>query len=273
MPDELSLDNPNPVAFPASFDAALLDGGYVSGDGLWAAYVNADMIAVWGADEVLGRASIVDRYSARMRARFMRYRGTVEEPRTWSDAGNLVHHAIRLRLLREQTTDTGERGWRILDRQPHWIVVGTGAQRTLRQVGGLPPEQQAVVDKAEATARKRSATLDRKARERAEARIARAVRNILAEDPDTLVPASWASLLWIPSWLPGTRLDAAAAIVGEAHHAGEINRHSVGAWIRILETEAVMAIGRREQHRRELAALPEHAEIPADDADALGGLL
>lgn len=274
MPDELNLDNPNPPTFPASFDAAVLEGGgYVSRDGMWSAYVNADVLAVWGEDEVLGRASIVDRYSARMRARFARYQGGAENPRTWGDAGNLLHHALRLGLIREQATETGERGWRILDRRPHWVVVGTGAQRTLRQIGGLPPEKQAVVDAASARQAKLTATLDRKAREKADARIAQAVRNILHEDPDTLVPASWVALHWVPVWLAGTRLDAAATIVREAHHAGEIDRPSLRHWIRILETEAVVAIGRREQHRRELAALPEHAEIPTDDADALGGLL
>jgi hypothetical protein len=274
MSGGLNLDNPNPVAFPATFDATVLEGGgYVSRDGMWSAYVNADVIAVWGEDEVLGRAAIVERLSARMRANFSRYHGTAENPRTWGDGGNLVHHALLLGLIREQTTETGERGWRILDRRPHWIVVGTGAQKTLRQIGGLPPEKQAVVDKASARQARLTATLDRKARERADARIAQAVRNIIHEDPDTLIPASWVALHWIPVWLAGTRLDAASAIIREAHHAGEIDRPSLKHWIRILETEAVVAIGRREQHRRELAALPEHASIPNADADALGGLL
>lgn len=274
MPDELSLNNPNPRSFPATFDATVLDGGgYVSRDGCWSAYVNADVIAVWGADDVLGRAAIVERLSSRTRARFDRYQGTVEQPKTWADAGNLIHHALRLRLVREETTATGERGWRILHRQPHWIVVGTGAQRALRQVGGLPPEQQAVVDKAEATARKRKATLDRNARLKADDRIAQAVRNILDADPSSLVPHHWASYDFVPTWLPGTRLDACAGIVREAHHAAGMDRPTLKIWTRHLETEAVMAIGRREQRLREQAALPEHAEIPAADDIALEALL
>ncbi len=77
----------------------------------------------------------------------------------------------------------------------------------------------------------------------------------------------------VPAWLSGTHLDAASAIVREAHHAAEMDRPKLKAWIRILETEAVYAIGRPERRDSERAALPEHAEIPTDDADALGGLL
>lgn len=274
MPDELTLDNPNQIAFPASFDAAVLEGGgYVSRDGMWSAYVNADVLAVWDKDEVLGRASIVDRYAARMRSRFARYQGTAENPRTWGDAGNLVHHALRLGLLREQTTDTCVRGWRLLDREPHWIITGTGGFRVLRQVRGLPAAEQDVIDRAEAKRQKLNATLDRKARERADERIDRQIRNVLHADPSATVPAWWAERGFVPTWLSGTRLDAASAIVREAHHAAEMGRPTLKAWIRVLETEAVYAIGRPERRDSERAALPEHAEISDADADALGGLL
>jgi hypothetical protein len=272
--DILPLDNPNPRQFPATFDATVLDGGgYTSGDGCWNAYVNADILGVWGADDWLGRVAIVERHSAGLRARFSRYKGTPEEPRTWADAGNLVHHAVRLGLLREEAGPGGERGWRLLDRKPHWIVVGTGYHREARQVRGLPPAEQAAIDKAAATARKRAATLDRTARHKADERIARLVRTVLDRDPATLVPSCWATRGWVPTWVPGTRLDACAGVVREAHHAAEMDRRTLRHWIVYLEREAVLADGRPEVRRMRNAALPEHAEIPPEDAAALGDLL
>ncbi|SFM84785.1 hypothetical protein [Methylobacterium pseudosasicola] len=267
-----NLGNPNPT-FPTSFDAAVIEGGYVSGDGCWNAYVNADAIAVWGADDVLDRAMIVERYSSRMRARFQKYRGTAAEPRTWADAGNVVHHALRLGLIREVTTTAGERGWRILERDLRWIVVGTGYHREARQVRGLPPAEQAAVDKAEASLARRRATLDRKARENADAWIARVIRDTLRSDPATVVPQMWADRGWVPSWLSGTRLDASAGIVREAHHAAAMDRRTLKAWISDLQEESISSIARPFKRSQEFAALPEHAELPDEDDAALEALL
>ncbi|MCG5246918.1 hypothetical protein LPC10_17470 [Methylorubrum sp. B1-46] len=269
----LPLDNPNPQCFPATFDATVLDGGgYTSADGCWNAYVNADVIEAWGLDDWLDRLTIVDRHSSSLRARFNRYKGMPAEPRTWADAGNLVHHALRLSLVAEETGPDGERGWRILDREPHWIVVGTGYHREARQVRGLPPAEQAVVDKAEARKRKLSATLDRKARHAADERIANRVRQILQYDPASLVPKHWARLGYVPAWLPGTRLDAAAAIVREAHHTVEMDRERLRGWLSYLGTESLCALSRPSRRQAERDALPEHAQLPDDDAAALGAL-
>lgn len=193
MPDQdLPLDNPNPTAFPASFDAAVRDGGYTSGDGMWNAYVNRDLLTVYGEDNWLGRGAVVRDYAAAMRARFARYQGQPDQPRTWADAGNVIHHALRLGLVAEETGPDGERGWRLLDREPRWIITGTGGFRVLRQVRGLPPAEQDAVDKAEATRRKLNATLDRKARSKADEPIAEYVREILTGDPAYVVHQRWA---------------------------------------------------------------------------------
>lgn len=147
--------------------------------------------------------------------------------------------------------------------------MGTGAQRECRQVRGLPTELQAAVDKAEATARKRNATLDRKAREAADERIARHVREILRFDPASVVPEAWARRGYVPEWLPGTRLDSAAAVVREAHHAAAMDRPTLKAWLSDLAMEGAVAVMRPRQRQAEQAAMPETAEIPDDDADAL----
>lgn len=273
MPDDLPLDNPNPRSFPASFDAAVLDGGYVSGDGMWNAYVNRDLIAIFDEDAWLPRSEFVRRYACAMQARFARYQGTDEHPRTWADAGNVIHHGLALSLVAEETGAGGERGWRLLSRDPAWIIEGTGYGRACRQVRGLPAAEQAAQDRRERTACRRTATLDRKAREAADDCIAREVRDILRADPVSLVPAVWARRGYVPEWLPGTRLDAAAQIVREAHHAAAMGRPTLKEWISDLSMEAVVAIGRPHRRQAERDALPEHAEIPAADDAALEALL
>lgn len=269
----LPLDNPNPIAFPATFDATVLDGGgYTSGDGCWSAYVNANIVAVWGADDWLGRPAIVERHSAALRARFHRYKWTPAEPRTWADAGNLIHHALRLGLLREETGPGGERGWRILDRKPHWIVVGTGYHREAKQVRGLPPAEQAAVDKAAARLRKLHVTLDRKARFAADTEIWRLIRRIIHGDPGATVPEFWVALGFIPDWMAGHRFDASGRLIAEMHHTIEMDRVRLREWIESLSFYSTSAPFRYRKRLEAQVALPEHAEIPAEDAAALGDL-
>ncbi|MBE7197157.1 MAG: hypothetical protein INR70_05055 [Parafilimonas terrae] len=262
----------NGPTFPLTFDAAVQEGGYESRDGCWAGYVNRDVLAVWRVREWQTRDEIVLNYAIHMGNTFPNFRGGFEDARTWRDAGNLVFYGLMLGLIEEQVGPNGRRGWHLLDKEPHFIIVGTGAQRSVRQVRGLPPDQQRQQDKREATARKRAATLDRKAREKADATIGHQVRSILRSDPASTIPELWIRRGWIPEWLQGTRLDAAATVVREAHHAAEMDRPALKVWIRVLEREAIVAIGRPEKRRRQLAALPERAVIPDADADALGGL-
>ncbi|BAU90651.1 MULTISPECIES: hypothetical protein [Methylobacteriaceae] len=265
----LALTNPTPVAFPASFDAAVLDGGYRSCDGCWNGYVNRDILIVYAEDAWLGRGEMVERYAFTMQARFRRYTGTPEQPRTWADAGNVIHHALALGLVAEETGPGGERGWRLTSREPAWLIVGTGAQRECRQVRGLPPEQQAAQDKREQAARRRNTTLDRKARVAADEHVARHVRDVLRYDPATVVPEAWARRGYVPASLPGTRLDAAAAVVREAHHAAGMDRPTLKSWVSDLAMEAAVAIVRPGRRQAEQVALPETVEIPDADMTAL----
>ncbi len=258
--------------FPASFDAAVLDGGYDAGP-CWNAFVNRDLIDMWKGVDWLGRADIVERYSTAMGARFARYQGRPTEPRSWSDAGNLIHHGLRLGLLAEKTGPGGERGWRLISREVMWRVEGTGYDRKAVQVRGLPPAQQAARDRKEETIAKRRATLDQTARVKANGEIERLVGSIMRYDPDTVVPARWVDGGFVPAWFQGTRLDACAGIAREAHHANELPRVRLAQWIRALKHEEVCAIGRPRSRAEERAAQSPHAEIPEDDTSALEALL
>ncbi|UYW24822.1 hypothetical protein OKC48_16235 [Methylorubrum extorquens] len=73
----------------------------------------------------------------------------------------------------------------------------------------------------------------------------------------------------MPTWLPGTRLDAAAAVVRDAHHAAAMDRPTLKNWLSDLAMEGAVAIVRPRLRQAEQAALPETAAIPDDDIDAL----
>ncbi|MBK3397766.1 hypothetical protein [Methylobacterium ajmalii] len=259
-------------SFPATFDAAVITGGYQT-ETCWNAYVNGDTLCVWEFDDWLPRGKIVERYSDWMQARFTKYKGTPDQPRTWGDAGNLIHHALRLGIIEEQAGPDGERGWRLLHREMRWVVEGTGHRKQAVQVRGLPPSEQAARDRKEEALAKLRATLDRKARAKADPEIARLVESTLRYDPDTVVPERWSTRGPAPAWTVGTRLDACAGVVRKAHHAAEIDRHAVTDWIRALKHEQCCAMGRPRRRAAERAAQSPHAEIPEDDTAALEALL
>ncbi|MEE8629669.1 MULTISPECIES: hypothetical protein [Methylobacterium] len=259
-------------SFPATFDAAVITGGYQS-ETCWNAYVNRDTLCVWETDDWLPRGKIVERYSDWMRARFTKYKGTPDQPRTWGDAGNLIHHALRLGIVEEQAGPDGERGWRLLHRELRWIVEGTGYRKQAVQVRGLPPAAQAARYRKEEANAKRLATLARNARAKASKEIDALVERILREDPDAVVPQRWERCGCLPDQAIGKRLDAYAGVVREAHHTADLDPAALKAWIRELNLERILARGRPEKRARARAAEPRHAEIPTDDANALEALL
>ncbi|AMB45079.1 hypothetical protein [Methylobacterium sp. AMS5] len=157
-------------------------------------------------------------------------------------------------------------------------AVEIAGRSIARQVLGLPPAEQAAECRRQARQAMLTSTLDRKARYAADAEIAALVSDILAGDPDATVPEHWAGrnehrLAYVPEWLPGTRVDACVPVIREAHHTLDVPRQTVREWLRELRHAARFAPYRYARRQAKKAALPEHADIPAEDAEALGGLL
>lgn len=255
------------------FDIALLEGSVQPGGVMWKAHVNELALRIWGDDDQLARLEIVEAYGFEMRRRFRRYAGTLDHPLMWWDAGIIVHRAVQLGLVAEACDPTGDRRWKLLSREPMWITVGQGRRRILRQVRGLPPAEQDAQHRREAGLRKRGATLDRKARGGADHRIAILVRDILRNDPLSVIRPHWVREGWVPLWMLGSRLDAAASIVREAHHKAEMDRKTLRAWLRALNLDVRISATRALQRAAEQASLPGKIEIPPDDVAALEAIL
>ena len=257
-----------------AFEHALRDGGF--GPGVypaWNAYVNRDVLAIYGDEGWLGFDDVARLYAERASRQREQYPQAY-----WRKAGNLFHYAVQLGLIAGERGGEHGRGWRLVHREPQWVVDSQGGRSIARQVLGLPPAEQAAEYRRQARQAKLTATLDRKARHAADAEIAALVSAILAGDPDATVPEHWAAsnqyrLPCVPEWLPGTRIDVCAPVLREAHHTLDVPRQTVREWLRELRHAARIAPTRYARRQAEKAALPEHADIPAEDAEALGGLL
>jgi len=253
----------------AAFDQAYALGGFGPDTyPAWSAYVNRDILAMYGdgywiaLDDV---APLFKKHAARMHERF--------EDATWRKAGNLFHYARGLGLIVEEPHHERGRGWRLVHREPQWIVEGTGYGKRAVQVRGLSPAEQDARDRYEAKMRRLHATLDRKARLKADVEISDLVDTILRRSPGITVPEYWRGRGFVPDWLLGNPLAGSATVVRETHHAMEMDRRQLREWIRWLGSLRDAAGFGLQKRLRDQAELPEHAEIPADDADALGGLL
>lgn len=250
----------------------MANGGF--GPGMypaWNAYVNRDLLLVFGEADRVAYNDVVRLFVERAARRTERY-----PEASWRNTGNLLHYGIALGLVAEERDPERGRGWRLLHREPHWIAEETGNGTCARQVLGLPPEEQAAERRRQARLAKLRDTLDRKARSAADVEIAGLVAMILASDPDAVVPPFWLQdggpfQDFVPAWLPGTRIDACAPVLREAHHAAGMPRPMLREWIRKLRFFVQSAPVRRAMRLREQAALPETAVIP-DDADALEAL-
>ncbi len=252
----------------AAFEAALANGGFGPGTyNAWNAYVNRDVLAIFEGEDWLSIGDAVRLYAEKTARQREFYPDAY-----WRKAGNFLHYALALGLIAEAQDPERGRGFRIVHQLPHWIVDGAGCKKFARQVRGLPPAEQAAEDKRQARLAKLAATLDRKARFAADDGIAESVREILRNDPLSLVPEKWAARGSVPTWLVNTRLDAGAAVVRDAHHAREMTRVMLRHWLGDLRTEAALALMRSARRRVEAFMLPEHAVIPAEDEAALGAL-
>ena len=252
-----------------AFDTSLALGGFGPDTyPAWNAYVNRDVLAMFGSADWIGIGSVAELYRTHVARKFERF-----EEATWRKAGNLFHCALRIGVIADAPDPERGRGWRLVDREPRWVIEGAGYRKRAVQVRGLPPAEQALQYKREATARKLAATLDRKARLKADERIALEVARILHNDPDALVPPCWVPQGFVPDWLPDTRIDASAGILREAHHAAEMTRTKLKDWIKVLAFFAYGSRWRFHEREKQRAALPAHVEIPAEDDAALEALL
>lgn len=252
-----------------AFDPAYALGGFGPDTyPCWSAYVNRDLLAMFGQADWIGLADVGPLYQAHAARMFERH-----EDATWRKAGNLFHYGRALGLIAEETDPERGRGWRLVHREMQWSIEGTGYGKRAVQVRGLPPAEQAAQYKREATQRKLTATLDRKARLKADAEISAIVDDILRRDPESMVPDFWKGRGFVPDWLVGNRLDASSAVVREAHHAAEMDRRQLREWIRWLGSRRDAASFNLRKREQERAALPAHAEIPAEDDAALEALL
>ena len=251
------------------FDPAYALGGFGPDTyTCWSAYVNRDILAMFREDDWIGLADVGPRYKERAARQFERH-----EDATWRKAGNLFHYARALGLIVEEIDPERGRGWRLVDREVRWIIEGSGYRKRAVQVRGLPPAEQALQYKREATARKLAATLDGKARLKADGPIALEIARILHNDPDAILPAHWVQQGFVPDWLPDTRIDASAGILRDAHHAAGLTRPKLKEWIKVLKFFADCSRWRFNEREKQRAALPTHAEIPAEDDAAMEALL
>ena len=251
------------------FDTALALGGFGPDTyPAWNAYVNRDVLAMFGDADWIGISSVAELYRTHAARRVERF-----EEATWRKAGNLFHYARAIGVVADAPDPERGRGWRLVDREVRWIVEGSGYRKRAVQVRGLPPAEQALQYKREATARKLADTLNRKARLEADEPIALEITRILHNDPDAMVPPFWVPQGFIPDWLPDTRIDASAGILRDAHHAAGLTRPKLKEWIEALRFFADGSRWRFNRRQQERAALPAHAEIPAEDDAALEALL
>jgi hypothetical protein len=227
--------------------------------------INCSAIALYAGDSWLPMQTIVERELAKRTERFKPriYRYLISHVTPWIDAGREVRKWIYLRLVVEEQGPDGERGWRLLSHEQQYVEEGTGRNRRVIRIRGLPPEEQAVRYALEARRARCSATADRKARERADSGVATYVRSILDMDPDALIPASWAQAGLIEQAYVGKRLDRAADVVREAHHRLELTRDRLTVWGHALNN----ALHDAKVNR------PAIIPLPGDDADALDTLI
>lgn len=259
------------AALLETFELALAFGGYGPDRyQAWNAYVNRDVLRLFKGHDWLGPEEAVTAYGSRVARRSYALAGPHV---AWRNSGNHLHYALRLGLVEEVTDPARGRGWRLVHQDLHWVVEGEGARRHARQIRGLPPEQQAAEDRRQARLAKLAATLDRKAREQADEKIAEAVAYLLKYTPDFVVPEHWARSGPVPAWAVGLPLAEAAAIVREAHHAAEMPRCRLRSWVPALWNAADNAFAIYHDANRRAVARPAHAAIPADDAEALEMLL
>jgi len=150
-----------------AFEPAYANGGFGPDTyPCWSAYVNRDVLSMFGTDDWIGIEDVGPRYKDYCARQYEPF-----EEATWRKAGNLLHYGRVLGLIAEEHDPERGRGWRLVHGELRWIVEGTGYGKRAVQVRGLPPAEQEARDRYEARMRRLHATLDRKARLKADVHI------------------------------------------------------------------------------------------------------
>ncbi|GEL41809.1 hypothetical protein MEX01_24000 [Methylorubrum extorquens] len=190
----------------------------------------------------------------------------------WSDpfradvVGNLIGWGLHLGILAEAPGADGERGWRLVEREPLYDVCNGRA----RQIRGLPADEQIAMNRRRATAARREATLARQRAETLAPRIATDLSAILEADPEALIPAPWRCWLDadIPARWPSVR--EAFGLLVEAHRGWPRNRQD--GWAGAVAREVGHALDRSYARQEAEAAAAAAAARLAEDAEAFEGL-
>lgn len=271
-----------------AFDAALLRPTYRSEGDRWQLYVDQDLQAIFGTDDALGAADLVPRWAALMREKFPKAIwasipvGSIVSQHC-EGAGNLIHWGVAFDLVTQEAGPDGQSRWRLVRTEPTFAVDPNRAWGTIR-IRGLPPEQQAAQYRRETRLRKLHATLDRKARNKADAEIQRRVAAMVELDPDGLFDAPILQAR-LPEICNGRRLDEIVTILVDTHHRLGMTRDELRIWIRDLGREfharqwtnrqGIFRWRRDDDEfrwRLDDDKPPVPAEIPAEDEEALAAL-
>ncbi|MFC4172681.1 hypothetical protein ACFOYU_11510 [Microvirga sp. GCM10011540] len=253
--DYSHLNAPKDVILAKAIEACAFAGG-----SRWEFYVNRDLLTLFGKLQQVALPDVVERYLDMLQ---QTRGGKRQEPTPFNHdrAGNLVGWGFRLGLLSEVTDPSGHRAWKLVACEMQWDVHKGRA----RQIRGLPPGEQAAMDRKRETERKRAATLARKHAAKIAPQIKMDLDEILHDDPETMVGEKFAEFLE-PWFEPPVALHVAYGILVIAHHGWPKDKQQ--RWKTALGRETISASYRAMERRR---AQPEL--ISDDDAAVLDDLI
>lgn len=300
------------AAMQAAFDVALAVPRYPSGGvhgPRWQFFVDNDLQTIFEEDDALGAEQLLPRWAHLMRNRGLGEgwdaipEGTVILAH-WEGTASLLHWGKKLQLVTVVPGSDGPPQWRRVRTEPSFILDPRRGYQAIR-IRGLPAEMQAAQYAAEQRLTKLHATLDLKARRKADDEIQHIVRCMVRDGPDIVMGTLYLIRDRLPEICHDRTVSAVAPMISDAHHRHAMSRRELKNWRKDLSNTSIILRGRVEHPPvtrgggpgvlRELdlgspspvapAMLPGgyvaraiaipaevHADIPAEDADALSGL-
>ncbi|MBE7199645.1 MAG: hypothetical protein INR70_17835 [Parafilimonas terrae] len=257
----------------AAFDAALEVPTYGADIGRWPAYVDRDLQTTFRDVEWLGVHDFVARYQIVMATNFpQRIQAGELGITAYRSAGNALHWGMRLGLL-ERRGESHDRNWRVIRREATYVIdYRKGRGHAFRKVRGLPPEEQAQIEREQRRNEALCSTLDRKARSAFPS--SNRLNAILEHDRGYVVPPTWASRGPMPSWTVGRELRVVFGIAIDAHEVAGLTRRQLKHWASLIDNARIAAEMRAFLYAGQ-TPLPFEAEpepgFHPDDAEALAG--
>ncbi|WP_375453429.1 hypothetical protein [uncultured Methylobacterium sp.] len=288
------------AAMKTAFDRALIVPTYRSEGDRWAFYVDSDLQALFGGDDALDAEALVPRWAVLMRHKDLRGgwrsipEGTVILAH-WQGMGNLLHWGAVFELITTEAGPDGQPLWRRVRKEPSFVIdTRPGRDWQTIRIRGLPPEQQAAVYAEEQRLRRLRATLDRNARDRADADIAAVVAEMVKNNPDFVAGDQHALRQRLPEICHDRSIAAVAPMIADAHQRLAMCRSDLKSWKKELANALINVRTRLLRIERGTspgvlvclqdlmgppppvapAVLPADAKvcIPAEDEAALAGL-